>query len=129
MRQATCHPNRKYRSSGLCSPCYGRQYRAAHPEVREKAWLKAGIKLTVPEYEAMLAAQEGLCAICRRAPKNRSLEVDHDHKTGQVRGLLCYRCNHRLLCHGVTEEILRRAADYLRAGSRLALPPALEPAP
>lgn len=45
------------------------------------------------EYAAMLAAQDGRCAICTRIPRNRRLAVDHDHFTGKVRGLLCYLCN------------------------------------
>lgn len=74
--------------------------------------------LTVAEWEAMLEAQGGVCAICGEpeTAKNRTvLAVDHDHATGRARGLLCHRCN-RLLGHaGDDPEILRRAADYLTA--------------
>ena len=45
------------------------------------------------EYERRLAAQGGGCAICGARPKTRRLHVDHDHKTGEVRGLTCYQCN------------------------------------
>ena len=46
------------------------------------------------EYAELLAFQEGKCFICRRASgKTRRLSVDHDHKTGKVRGLLCRPCN------------------------------------
>lgn len=45
------------------------------------------------EYARRLAAQDGRCLICGRPPQTRRLHVDHDHKTGQVRGLLCYGCN------------------------------------
>lgn len=46
------------------------------------------------QYEELYAAQGGVCAICRRATgKVRKLAVDHDHKTGYVRGLLCKPCN------------------------------------
>jgi hypothetical protein len=62
----------------------------------------------------MLAAQDGVCAICRRPPKTKRLEVDHDHKSGLVRGLLCWRCNHRVLGQaGDDAELLRSAAQYL----------------
>ena len=44
----------------------------------------------------MLAAQRGVCAICGRPPKTRRLAVDHNHKTGRVRGLLCPWCNRSL---------------------------------
>lgn len=44
-------------------------------------------------YEEMLAEQSGVCAICKRPPKNNRLSVDHDHDTGAIRGLLCPPCN------------------------------------
>ncbi len=44
------------------------------------------------EYERMVEALEGRCAICLRLPK-KHLSIDHDHKTGKVRGLLCSGCN------------------------------------
>lgn len=48
--------------------------------------------VTDDEYFAMLARQGGECAIkgCKRKPKTRRFHVDHDHATGQVRGLLCH---------------------------------------
>lgn len=48
-------------------------------------------------YEALLKRQGGKCAICRARPRSKRLAVDHDHKSGAVRGLLCSRCNHDLL--------------------------------
>jgi len=61
----------------------------------------------------MLEAQHGLCAICLRPPKEgKRLAVDHNHKTGKVRGLLCWFCNKRLLSNH-SEARLRAAADYL----------------
>ena len=63
-------------------------------------------------YEELLAEQDGHCALCPQEPKTRKLDIDHDHKTMQVRGLLCHRCN-RALPDWVTPEWLRRAADYL----------------
>lgn len=53
--------------------------------------------LTAADYDALLRAQDGRCAICRARPKSKRLAVDHDHKTGAVRGLLCSRCNHDLM--------------------------------
>ena len=48
--------------------------------------------LTKEEHDAMLLLQNNLCAICNKT-KDKTLHVDHDHKTGRVRGLLCYSCN------------------------------------
>lgn len=52
--------------------------------------------LTAEQYEQLLKRQGGKCAICRARPKSKRLAVDHDHKTGEVLGLLCSRCNHDL---------------------------------
>jgi hypothetical protein len=73
--------------------------------------------ITGEEYEAILKAQGGVCYICEQPPRSKRLAVDHDHdKTGResVRGLLCRRCNHRLLgsAHDAT-AILKRAISYL----------------
>jgi hypothetical protein len=73
--------------------------------------------LTVGDYDVMLAAQGGGCAICGRAAHNgndtRKLHVDHDHETGRVRGILCANCNRILGLAGDDTGILRKAADYL----------------
>lgn len=64
------------------------------------------------EYDRLLAAQGGGCAICGALPKTRRLHVDHDHRTGRVRGLLCHRCN-RALPSWVDQLWLGRAISYL----------------
>lgn len=69
------------------------------------------------EYERLLAAQGGGCAICGATPKTRRLHVDHDHKTGAVRGLLCHRCN-RALPTWIGPVWLYEAAFYLTFGPR-----------
>ncbi len=58
--------------------------------------LKKKYDLTPEEYEAMLEKQGGVCAICKseeRSGNRVRLAVDHNHKTGKVRGLLCSGCN------------------------------------
>lgn len=65
------------------------QKRAAHGR-----WILKTYGLTLEQYEALYEAQGGVCWICRRATgRTRRLAVDHDHKTGYVRGLLCKPCN------------------------------------
>jgi hypothetical protein len=73
--------------------------------------------ITVAEYEQMLAHQGGVCYLCSNPPKTKRLSVDHDHKTGAVRGLLCYRCNLRL-----GRE--REPGWFLRTAEYLTTPPA-----
>ena len=71
-------------------------------------------RLTDEDYAAYLEAQGGRCALCSATPKTRRLNVDHDHRSMAVRGLLCHRCN-RALPSWVSPEWLRAAADYLEA--------------
>ncbi len=78
--------------------------------------------ITVEDYERLLLAQAGRCAICARAPDpaergNRTLHLDHDHKTGTIRDLLCFRCNNGLGLFRDNSELLRTAAAYLRAAA------------
>lgn len=68
--------------------------------------------LPAAEYDRLLTKQNGVCAICGRPPKTRKLHIDHDHKTGRIRGLLCVRCN-RALPSWVTPMWCLNAASYL----------------
>ena len=66
------------------------------------------------KYDQMVIAQQGLCAICGSAcPTGRSLAIDHDHKTGEVRGLLCMDCNTAIGKFGDDPNKLLAAAAYL----------------
>lgn len=78
--------------------------------------------ITPDDYQAMLDSQNGGCAICGitqtqvwKEGWNHPLEVDHDHDTGKVRGLLCSSCNVSLGRFKHDPALLRRAADYLEA--------------
>lgn len=65
-------------------------------------------------YDRLYEVQGGSCAGCQRARgRTRHLAVDHDHKTGEVRGLLCYNCNYTLAHFRDDAAALRRLADYL----------------
>lgn len=75
--------------------------------------------ITIDEYENMHEQQNGVCAICGQ-PENRAyngnainLAVDHCHKTGKVRGLLCSRCNQALGNFQDSSKILAKALNYL----------------
>ena len=75
--------------------------------------------MAVADLEAMLTAQNGVCAICQTAP---AIHVDHDHTSGEVRGLLCFRCNAALGQLADDPLVLRRAARYLERSRPTALP-------
>lgn len=70
------------------------------------------------QYDAMVASQQGRCAICRTdQPGGQSKggwHVDHEHATGRVRGLLCTRCNQALGLFDDDPARLRAAVEYLR---------------
>jgi hypothetical protein len=74
--------------------------------------------ISLSEYNRMLDAQGGGCAICgkRQGAEKYKLAVDHDHSTGRVRGILCHRCNRAIGAFGDTVEGVRRALKYLEAG-------------
>lgn len=71
--------------------------------------------LSPEEYDAMVAEQDGKCAICggTETYEHKSLCVDHDHRTGEVRGLLCSRCNKALGAFFDSQALLNSAANYL----------------
>lgn len=78
--------------------------------------LKTRYNMTVKDYDKMLKGQKGGCWICGKLPKTRRLSIDHSHKTGQIRGLLCHRCNRGLAWFSDNPKLLNRAAKYLMKG-------------
>lgn len=72
---------------------YSKKWRAANPEKCAGHSLKYNYGLSIEDYDTMLQAQDGKCASCGKLPDKRRLNVDHDHITGEIRGLLCTRCN------------------------------------
>ena len=102
-----------------------------HESVREKAREKILDKfgLTRDQWMQMRADCDDLCQICGKpetvtnnAKTNTiNLTIDHDHKTGAVRGLLCVRCNFGLSHIDASEEWLERASSYLKRSRKLSL--------
>jgi Recombination endonuclease VII len=92
------------------------KYKSEHKEQNKNSILKRKFGITLDQYKEMFEKQNGLCAICNKEEKvnGRSLAVDHNHKTGKVRGLLCNKCNHHVLS-GANDNIniLQSAINYL----------------
>lgn len=87
-------------------------YRSANPDVQRRRHRMARYGLSDERYQAMLAAQDGKCAICKihlECP-----HVDHDHRTNIVRELLCSGCNHAIGFAKENPETLESMAAYLR---------------
>ncbi len=94
---------------------HGDRYRLYH-----KNWnLVSKYGITLEQYQEMMDAQGGLCAICRKSPLEKEgkkyLVVDHDHVTGRIRGLLCNDCNIGIGKLGDTTEGVAAALKYLQA--------------
>ena len=98
-----------------CRPCHNLVMREnrlrAHGSTRDYH-LKRRYGITSADVDAMVEAQGGVCAVCQeRAPEH----VDHDHLTGQVRGVLCSCCNQGLGNFRDRAQLLRAAVEYLEA--------------
>jgi len=89
-REATDNGKRKYRNSN---------------------WKQKGINITYEEYKEKYVRLGGCCEICKE--QLPSLCVDHNHTTGQIRGLLCTPCNLAIEHLKESTNILMNAIDYL----------------
>ncbi len=90
------------------------KFRNSHRELVTDRELKRRFGITLCEYKERLAAQGNVCAICNSPRNGMALSVDHDHKTGKVRGILCSACN-TVLGHARDNiNILEKAIAYLR---------------
>jgi hypothetical protein len=77
--------------------------------------LKKRYGLGIDDYIELHKSQGGVCAICGEVSRVReTLVVDHDHKSGVVRGLLCYRCNLVIGMMGDANDLFVKASEYLR---------------
>lgn len=90
-----------------------RVYRSKRRDIERDAHLRRTFGITQADYEELLAQQGGGCGICGRKPGKISLHVDHDHETGEIRGLLCVGCNNALGQFHDDPMLLERASDYV----------------
>lgn len=91
-----------------------RHYIKHHGDIRQQqvdSRLRSRYGITKDDFDLMVEQQQGLCLICEKPPTS-TFHVDHDHESGQVRGLLCASCNVKL---GILEqyEWCQRAYIYL----------------
>ena len=111
--RATCrawyHANAEY------AKAQSRAWHEAHPEQQRANRLQRIYGLSATDYAKMLKAQDNGCAICGKteAEEDKRFAVDHDHETGQVRGLLCGNCNQAIGKLRHDPELLRNAIAYL----------------
>lgn len=122
-RECVCEEMRRYRREypERARASKTASYRKNYVQTTRRYRLARLFGITLEEYGALLAAQGGLCAICRRPETTRSrngvdlkvLAVDHDHDTNRVRGLLCAQCNKGLGNFGDDPVRLAAAIKYL----------------
>ena len=84
--------------SSRCKPCQAKKKKETYsPEKKREKDLRTKYGITLQEYDDMLVAQDYKCAACGTMnttfSNGKRFHVDHDHKTGEVRGLLCGHCN------------------------------------
>ena len=85
-----------------------------NPELSRDKLLKRRFGITIKKYDEILKSQKGVCAICKSdCPSGKNLAVDHCHKTGQIRGLLCFNCNLGIANLKESKEIFHKAAEYV----------------
>lgn len=101
------------------SACNAKGWREINPTRRRAYLMKTTYGITVTEFEEMLAAQGGVCAICGGLPpgvdgKCGQWNLDHCHETGRNRGILCSPCNTGIGMLGDSIERLEAAIRYLR---------------
>ena len=96
-----------------CNEKRRRWYANNKKKVRDKV-LQDTYGITLDDYNQMFENQKGCCAICDKHQKNisRTLFVDHCHKSGKVRGLLCISCNYNL---GWYEKCKKKVDKYLKS--------------
>lgn len=139
MIYAECHPERKHWGHGLCGSCYQMKWRK--DKESDKNWKKKHLEkrmdnyyrrvkenpvrekeksrnyrlkqygLSFEDYESMRTIQGNKCAICS---KESYLHVDHDHETGNVRGLLCQQCNTGLGLFKDNVKNMESAVKYIK---------------
>ena len=85
---------------------------AGKKKYRKQLWKKSGIDITYEEYKERYEKLDGKCEICN--DQLPALCVDHNHKTGEVRGLLCTPCNLAIEHLKESIEIMNNAVEYIK---------------
>lgn len=115
MQCKDCEPGSKRPAPHPGPRCatHHRAFKKKQKEANHENYVQRTYGLSKGDYARMFLAQGQVCWICRKPSRIRSLAVDHDHETGQVRGLLCRNCNYGLLGMFSIAD-MERAIDYLR---------------
>jgi hypothetical protein len=103
----------KQRQWAAANPSYNSEYRKSrvrsNSRYDKECRLRVQYGITLEQWDEMFARQDGRCAICGQ---EASLHVDHDHETGQIRDLLCTRCNLGIGCFMDDPKTMSAAVEY-----------------
>jgi len=122
---------KKWRTDNPEKHSIGRKlYKTRHPEktkeqarkdsqknyykLGQKSRIKSRYGLLLEEYNSIKNRQNNLCAICRKKEYEKELSIDHCHKTGKVRGLLCQKCNTAIGLLNDDILLLKKTILYLK---------------
>ena len=85
---------------------------------KRDVYLRKTYGITLLQYEELLKKQGGVCAVCQRPPKDgKNLSVDHNHESMEIRGLLDFYCNRKIIGRHKKPDLLLAAAKYLSQGT------------
>lgn len=107
-------------------------WRLENPEYTREMYRRTNLKrkygITLEQFEELLKKQNNCCAICLKHESDHKTKfhVDHNHKTGEIRGLLCNFCNRRVIGRHTNADIFERATAYLRQATGWFVPPKLK---
>ena len=115
-RKTDKNPNQRHYTCKECTKARLKASPSQSPEMMRERHLKRKYDMTGAEYQDLLDAQSGRCAICKTSEpggKHNVFQVDHDHVTGKVRELLCKDCNIVLGLVQDSPEHLNRLIAYV----------------
>jgi hypothetical protein len=109
--------NRPCGVRSICKSCYKEYPKKQRKDYMREYDLMKSYSITKNDYEALLKQQDNKCKICGSEPpsigKKKYLCVDHDHKTGKIRGLLCDKCNRGIGLLNDDYKIIQNALNYI----------------
>jgi hypothetical protein len=116
VKNPQCREGRTHECYSCRSDYMNGIYKEQSYNTKRKHMLKRSYGISLEDYNEMFLKQEGCCAICNKHQSEieDTLNVDHDHVTGKVRGLLCRKCNTGI---GLLQDdfyILLSAAHYIQ---------------
>ena len=119
--QKNLEHKREYERNALRTKQHLREYRKQY---LKEYTLQKYFGISLAQYQELLNKQDNACFICRKDQSefDKYLAVDHNHTTGEIRGLLCYECNRNLIRNHEDAKLFERAALYLSRATGLFVP-------